>query len=118
VTLSSICGSDPHYHRHGDEMGIPRGGRSGHECAGAVEVVGSPLPVDWVDQFLRNVTVTGGVVPWPVSLEQLLERVADGSADPSPMFTHTLPLDDAAEGDRPMSERATGVVKVALRPAP
>ena len=60
VSLTSICGSDLHYYRHGDEMGIPHGGRTGHECIGTVEEVGSdvrllregdrvavfPLPVD------------------------------------------------------------------------
>ena len=66
---------------------------------------------------MRNITVTGGIVPGPVYLEPLLARVADGTADPSPMFTHTLSLDDAPEGYRLMSERAQGVVKVAMRPA-
>jgi len=71
--------------------------------------------VDWVDQFMRNVTITGGIVPGPGYLGGLLERLAEGQIDPGPMFTQTLPLDQVPEAYPMMAKRAEGVVKIALR---
>jgi len=85
-------------------------------CIGMEQFVGRIPGVDWVDQFLRNITITGGIQPGPVYVAELADLVARGAIDPSPMFTHTLPLADAAEGYRMMAERDPGVVKVALAP--
>lgn len=85
-------------------------------CVGMEQLAGGAAEVDWVDQFMRNVTITGGIVPGPGYLGGLLERLAEGQIDPGPMFTQTLPLDQAPEAYAMMADRAEGVVKIALRP--
>jgi threonine dehydrogenase-like Zn-dependent dehydrogenase len=85
-------------------------------CVGMEQLAGGAAEVDWVDQFMRNVTITGGIVPGPGYLADLLDRLADGRIDPGAMFTHTLPLEEAPSAYALMADRAEGVVKVALRP--
>ncbi|HWH14342.1 MAG TPA: alcohol dehydrogenase catalytic domain-containing protein [Miltoncostaeaceae bacterium] len=84
-------------------------------CLGMDHFMGKTPQVNWYDQFVRNITVTGGLVPFGHYLPTLLELSERGAIDPSPMLTTRLPLADAADGYRLMSERAEGVVKVALR---
>jgi threonine dehydrogenase-like Zn-dependent dehydrogenase len=85
-------------------------------CVGMEQFVGKVPGIDWVDQWIRNITITGGLVPGPHYTAELAGLVADGRVDPSPIFTHTLPLERAPEGYRMMAERADGVIKVALTP--
>ncbi len=77
---------------------------------------GHAMAVNWIDQFLRNVTIVGGYVPGGHYLPTLLDLAEAGRIEPSPMLTHHLPLEQAPEGYRLMHERAPGVIKVALRP--
>lgn len=86
-------------------------------CLGMDHFMGKTPELNWFDQFVRNITVTGGLVPCGLYLPTLLELSEKGRIDPRPMLTTTLSLDDAPEGYRLMSERAPGVVKVALRPS-
>lgn len=85
-------------------------------CVGMEQFVGRVPAVDWVDQWLRNITLTGGIQPGAVYVSEAAQMVADGRIDPSLIFTHTLPLDEAPDGYRMMAERTAGVIKVALRP--
>ncbi len=85
-------------------------------CLGMDHFMGQTPAINWFDQFLRNISVTGGLVPGPRYIPELLALVEAGTLDPAPMLSHTLPLDEAAEGYRLMAERAEGVTKVALRP--
>lgn len=85
-------------------------------CLGMDHFMGKTPIVNWFDQFLRNVSITGGLVPGKVYLPELLGFVESGVLDPAPMLSHILDLDDAAEGYRLMDERVDGVTKVALRP--
>jgi threonine dehydrogenase-like Zn-dependent dehydrogenase len=85
-------------------------------CIGLDQVVGEQSQIDWMDQFLRNITITGGLVPGRRYVPELLALVESGRIDPSPVLTTVLPLDRAAEGYRLMDERAEGVIKVALAP--
>jgi threonine dehydrogenase-like Zn-dependent dehydrogenase len=85
-------------------------------CVGMEQFVGQVPLVDWVDQWTRNITLTGGIQPGPRYVAECARMVAEGRIHPSPIFTHTLPLERAADGYRLMSERAEGVVKVALAP--
>jgi threonine dehydrogenase-like Zn-dependent dehydrogenase len=78
--------------------------------------MGRTPSIDWRDQYLRNISVTGGLVPGPRYLPELLALLEAGTIDPAPMLSHQLPLDEAAEGYRLMAERVPGVTKVALRP--
>ena len=77
---------------------------------------GAAMAVDWFDQFLRNITITGGYVPGKRYFADLLALAEKGRIDASPMLTTMLPLDRAPDGYRMMAERAEGVIKVALRP--
>jgi threonine dehydrogenase-like Zn-dependent dehydrogenase len=79
------------------------------------QFVGNVPGVDWVDQWVRNITITGGI-QLPGTVAECARLAAEGKIDPSPIFTHTLPLDQAAEGYRLMDERVDGVIKVALSP--
>jgi threonine dehydrogenase-like Zn-dependent dehydrogenase len=85
-------------------------------CLGMDHFMGKTPEVNWFDQFLRNITITGGLVPGKAYIPRLLELVVSGRMDPSPMLTHRLPLADGADGYRMMAERREGVVKVALEP--
>jgi alcohol dehydrogenase len=86
-------------------------------CLGMDHFMGSTPTINWFDQFLRNISVTGGLVPGPRYIPELLELVQAGTLDPAPMLSHRLPLTEAAEGYRLMAARAEGVTKVALTPA-
>ena len=85
-------------------------------CLGMDHFMGKTPSVNWFDQFLRNISVTGGLVPGKRYFPELIALVESGDLDPAPMLSHTLPLDQAAEGYKLMAERAEGVTKVALRP--
>jgi threonine dehydrogenase-like Zn-dependent dehydrogenase len=111
VVLQTISGEEPMALsqacvRHGGVI----------SCLGMEQFLGKVPGVDWIDQWTRNITLTGGIQPGPVYVAELAGLVAEGRIDPSPIFTHTLPLGQAAEGYRMMAERVEGVVKVALSP--
>jgi threonine dehydrogenase-like Zn-dependent dehydrogenase len=86
-------------------------------CLGMDHFMGSTPTINWFDQFLRNISVTGGLVPGPRYIPELLDLVQAGRLDPAPMLSHRMPLTEAAEGYRLMAARAEGVTKVALTPA-
>ncbi len=85
-------------------------------CLGMDHFMGKTPAINWFDQFVRNISVTGGLVPGKAYLPELLALVEAGTIDPSPMLSHTLPLSEATEGYRLMADRVDGVTKVALRP--
>ncbi|MGD9571274.1 MAG: zinc-binding dehydrogenase [Thermoleophilia bacterium] len=85
-------------------------------CLGMDHFMGKTPSVNWFDQFLRNISVTGGLVPGRRYFPELLGLVESGALDPAPMLSHTLSLGEAADGYRMMAQRADGVTKVALRP--
>lgn len=66
------------------------------------------------DQFVRNVTITGGVAPVRAYIDALLPGVLDGSVDPGAVFDREIALDDIAEGYRLMDDREA--LKVLVRP--
>lgn len=85
-------------------------------CLGMDHFTGKMPEFNWRDQFLRNISVTGGLVPGRAYFPELLELAAAGVIDPAPMISHELALDEGPEGYRMMAERTEGVTKVALRP--
>lgn len=85
-------------------------------CLGMDHFMGRTPSVDWFDQFVRNISITGGLVPGGRYIPRLLDLLAEGAIEPSPLLSHTLPLEEAAAGYRMMAERREGVVKVAVRP--
>jgi alcohol dehydrogenase len=77
--------------------------------------LGAP-DVPWDLAFLRNLTVRGGVCPSRRYIRHLWPLLEAGRIDPSPVFTHDLPLAQAASGYQIMATRETGSVKVAVTP--
>jgi threonine dehydrogenase-like Zn-dependent dehydrogenase len=64
--------------------------------------------------FLRNVTLTGGVAPARAYIEELLGDILEGAIQPGKVFDRTVSLSDVAEGYRSMAERKA--LKVLVRP--
>ncbi len=85
-------------------------------CLGMDHFMGKMPSVNWYDQFVRNISVTGGLVPGKRYFPELLALAELGEIDPAPMLSHRLPLDEAAAGYQMMADRVEGVVKVALQP--
>jgi len=85
-------------------------------CLGMDHFMGKTPEVNWFDQFLRNITITGGLVPGARYIPELLDLVEQGKLEPSPMLTHRLPLSEAADGYAMMAERREGVIKVCVAP--
>jgi threonine dehydrogenase-like Zn-dependent dehydrogenase len=85
-------------------------------CLGMDHFMGRTPALDWYDQFVRNISVTGGLIPMGRYIPELLDHVEAGRLDPAPVLSHTLPLEEAAEGYAMMARRDAGVVKVAVSP--
>ena len=86
-------------------------------CLGMDHFMQNVPEINWFDQFLRNITITGGLVPGPAYFGELLDAVKAGRVDPAPLLTTELSLEEAPDGYRKMQSREEGVIKVALIPA-
>jgi threonine dehydrogenase-like Zn-dependent dehydrogenase len=86
-------------------------------AGGVVSRVGAPqyseVPFGFGD-FLRNVTLTGGVAPARAYIEGFLPDVLDGTIQPGKVFDRSVSLDDIADGYRAMAAREA--LKVAVQP--
>lgn len=84
---------------------------------GTVSRVGAPqftdVPFGFGD-FLRNITLTGGVAPARAYIEELMPHILDGSIRPGRVFDRTVGLEDIADGYRAMNDREA--LKVLVRP--
>ena len=84
---------------------------------GVVSRVGAPqfaeVPLGF-PEFLRNITLTGGVAPARAYIPELLEKVLDGSIDPGRVFDRTVDLDGVPDGYQAMADRKA--LKVLVRP--
>lgn len=91
-------------------LGVARAG-------GTVSRVGAPqygeVPLGF-PEFMRNVTLTGGVAPARAYIEELLPDVLEGRIEPGRVFDRTIGLDDVADGYRAMADRAA--LKVLVQP--
>ncbi len=63
--------------------------------------------------FLRNITLTGGVAPARAYIEELLPDILDGKIQPGRVFDRTVPLDQVPDGYRAMAEREALKVMIA-----
>jgi threonine dehydrogenase-like Zn-dependent dehydrogenase len=82
---------------------------------GTVSFVGVPHNVKTpplADIFNNNLSLCGGVAPVRAYLAQLVESLAAGRIDPSPVLDLALPLDKVADGYAAMDERRA--IKVLL----
>ncbi|MFD6275129.1 zinc-dependent alcohol dehydrogenase family protein [Streptomyces sp. NPDC060209] len=86
-------------------------------AGGTISRVGAPqftdVPFGFGD-FMRNITLTGGVAPARAYIEELMPHVLDGSIRPGRVFDRTLGLEDIAEGYRAMNDREA--LKVLITP--
>jgi threonine dehydrogenase-like Zn-dependent dehydrogenase len=86
-------------------------------AGGVVSRVGAPqyaeVPFGFPD-FLRNITLTGGVAPARAYIDELLPDILDGVIEPGRVFDRTIALDDIAGGYRAMADREA--LKVLVRP--
>lgn len=84
---------------------------------GTISRVGAPqypeVPLGF-PEFLRNITLTGGVAPARAYIEELMPHILDGSIRPGRVFDRTVALEDVAEGYRLMNDREA--LKVIVRP--
>jgi threonine dehydrogenase-like Zn-dependent dehydrogenase len=84
---------------------------------GVVSRVGAPqypeVPFGF-PEFLRNITLTGGVAPARAYIEDLMPHILDGEIHPGRVFDRVLSLDEVAEGYRLMNDREA--LKVIVRP--
>jgi threonine dehydrogenase-like Zn-dependent dehydrogenase len=75
---------------------------------GVVSRVGAPQyeegPIGH-DEFMRNVTLTGGVAPARAYIEELMPDVLDGTVEPGRVFDRTIGLEETPDGYRAMAER-------------
>jgi threonine dehydrogenase-like Zn-dependent dehydrogenase len=88
---------------------------------GSVSVLGmshffEPVDQPWSPAFMRNLHLHPGVCPSRAYIPELLDALADGRINPGVVFTHDLPLDEAARGFEVMDTRQEGSIKVALTP--
>jgi hypothetical protein len=85
-------------------------------AGGVVSRVGAPqypeVPMDFGD-FLRNITLTGGVAPARAYIEELLPDILEGTVDPGRVFDRTVDLDGVPDGYRAMAAREALKVIVA-----
>ncbi|MEV7110979.1 zinc-dependent alcohol dehydrogenase family protein [Streptomyces anulatus] len=86
-------------------------------AGGTISRVGAPqftdMPFGFAD-FMRNITLTGGVAPARAYIEELMPHVLDGSIRPGRVFDRTVALEDIADGYRAMNDREA--LKVLVRP--
>jgi threonine dehydrogenase-like Zn-dependent dehydrogenase len=84
---------------------------------GVISRVGAPqypeVPFGF-PEFLRNITLTGGVAPSRAYIEELMPHILSGEIHPGRVFDRTVSLDDVAEGYRLMNDREA--LKVLIRP--
>lgn len=84
---------------------------------GVISRVGAPqyreVPFGF-PEFLRNLTLTGGVAPSRAYIEELMPHILGGEIHPGRVFDRAVPLDEVAEGYRLMNEREA--LKVIARP--
>ncbi|MFE7173792.1 zinc-dependent alcohol dehydrogenase family protein [Streptomyces sp. NPDC057616] len=84
---------------------------------GTISRVGAPQYADvplGFPEFLRNITLTGGVAPARAYIKELMPHILDGSIHPGRVFDRTVALEDVAEGYRLMNDREA--LKVIVRP--
>ena len=59
-------------------------------CLGMDHFMGKTPVLDWYDQFVRNISVTGGLVPGRGTSRSCSSYVEAGRLDPAPVLSHTL----------------------------
>ncbi|MFC5823514.1 zinc-dependent alcohol dehydrogenase family protein [Nonomuraea insulae] len=84
---------------------------------GTISRIGAPqyekVPMGF-GEFMRNLTLTGGVAPARAYIEELLPEILDGTLEPGRVFDRTVGLDEVPDGYRAMNDRTA--LKVLIQP--
>lgn len=84
---------------------------------GTVSRVGAPqyeeVPMGFAE-FLRNLTLTGGVAPARAYIDELLPDILEGRIEPGRVFDRTVGMDEVPAGYRAMADRTA--LKVLIDP--
>ena len=84
---------------------------------GVISRVGAPqfaeVPFGF-PEFMRNITLTGGVAPARAYIDELLPMILDGRIQPGRVFDRTIGLDEVPAGYQAMADREA--LKVLIRP--
>ena len=86
-------------------------------AGGVISRVGAPQYPDvpfGFGEFMRNITLTGGVAPARAYMDELMPHILDGQIHPGRVFDRTVALEDVPEGYRLMNDREA--LKVLVRP--
>lgn len=67
-----------------------------------------------VKEFMRNVTLTGGVAPARNYIEELMPDILDGTIEPGKVFDRTIGIEEIPAGYQAMADREA--LKVMIRP--
>jgi threonine dehydrogenase-like Zn-dependent dehydrogenase len=110
VVVASVC--HPDVMRTACEVARP-GGRIGWV---GMEVLFEFPEVPWDVAWFKNLTLTGGVCPARRYIHRLWPLLEQGRIEPSPVFTHTVGLEEVPAAYAAMAAREPGWVKVAVRP--
>jgi threonine dehydrogenase-like Zn-dependent dehydrogenase len=65
-------------------------------------------------EFIRNITLTGGVAPARAYIDELLPLVLDGTIEPGRVFDRSIGIDEVPAGYQAMADREA--LKVLIRP--
>jgi threonine dehydrogenase-like Zn-dependent dehydrogenase len=65
-------------------------------------------------EFMRNITLTGGVAPARAYIDELLPLVLDGTIEPGRVFDRSIGIDEVPAGYQAMADREA--LKVLIRP--
>ncbi|MCB9439581.1 MAG: alcohol dehydrogenase catalytic domain-containing protein [Mycolicibacterium sp.] len=94
-----------------DALGLVRAG-------GTVSVVGvhdlNPFPFPATMSLIRSITLRMTTAPVQQTWPELIPLIQSGRLDTSGIFTHTMPLDDAAAGYAAVAARDADCLKVIL----
>jgi 2-desacetyl-2-hydroxyethyl bacteriochlorophyllide A dehydrogenase len=87
---------------------------------GTVSVVGvhdlQPFPFPALMSLLRSITLRMTTAPVQRTWPELISLIQSGRLDTSGIFTHSMPLDDAAESYVALAARTADCVKIGLTP--
>jgi threonine dehydrogenase-like Zn-dependent dehydrogenase len=86
-------------------------------AGGFVSRVGVPQDAEipfGVPEFMRNITLTGGVAPARAYIEELLPDVLDGAIEPGKVFDRAIGIEEVPQGYQAMADREA--LKVLINP--
>ena len=81
-----------------------------------IGVIATPVELDWLLMFNRNITIRTGLVNPQVYIPALLPLIEQGKLDPKEIITHNYSLSDGVKGYQVFANHEEDVLKVVLTP--